>query len=133
MNRIKNNTNNLLTEGYGFISFDVKSLFTNIPLNKKINIILHKIYNENKIATTLKKRTLKKPLHDPCTKTPFFANGELYRQIDGVAMGPPLTPILANIIMIALEDAIITDLLHNDIIKFYVHFLDIKLTSDGTN
>ena len=65
-----------------------------------------------------KKRTLKKLLHDACTKTPFFANGELYQQIDGVAMGLPLNPIPANIIMIALECSY-KDLLHKDIIKFY--------------
>ena len=88
--------------------------------NKTINIILHKIYNENKISTTLKKRTLKKLLHGACTKIPFFANGELYRQIDGIATGSRLSPTLANIIMITLEYAIIKDFLHNDIIKFYV-------------
>ena len=75
VNRIKNIPNNLFAEGYRFIFFDVKSLFTNIPLNKTINIILDKIYNENKILTTLKKHTHKKLLHDACTKTPFFANG----------------------------------------------------------
>ena len=39
----------------------------------------------------------------------IFANGELYRQIDSVAMGSPLSSILANIIMIALEDTIVTN------------------------
>ena len=75
-------------------------------LNKTINIILHKIYHEKKVSTTLK-HTLKKLLHDACTKTPFFANRELYQQIDGIAMGSPLSPNLANIIMIALEDEIV--------------------------
>ena len=67
---------------------------------------------------------MKKLLHDDCTKTPFFANGELYRQIVGIAMGLPLTPTVANIIMIALEDAVLKDLLYNDIIKFCVRYLD---------
>ena len=39
-------------------------------------------------------------------------------------MGSPLSPTLANIITIALEDAIIKDLLHNDNIKFYVRYVD---------
>jgi hypothetical protein len=51
-------------------------------------------------------------------KTAFFANGELYQQIDGVSMGSPLSPTLANIIMIALEDEIIKDLYHSGIITF---------------
>ena len=52
MNRIKNIPNDLFTEGYRFISFDVKSMFTNIHYNTTINIILHKIYNENDIDYT---------------------------------------------------------------------------------
>ena len=40
---------------------------------------------------------------------------------DGVAMGSPVSPTLANVIMIALEDAIVKYLphRHNNIIKFY--------------
>ena len=67
---------------------------------------------------------MKKLLHDDCTKTPFFANGELYRQIVGIAVRIPLCPTLANIIMLALEDAILKDFLHNDIIKFCVRYVD---------
>ena len=97
------------------------NLYSPTLTKQLINIILHKIYNENKIETALKKRKL---LHDACTKAPFFANGELYRPIDSVATSSPLSPTLANIIMIALEDAIIKDLLNNDIIKFYVRYVD---------
>ena len=39
-------------------------------------------------------------------------------------MGSPLSPTLTNIIMIALEDALIKGLLHNDVIKFYVRYVD---------
>ena len=35
-------------------------------------------------------------------------------------MGSPLSPTLANVIMIALEDAIVKYLVQDDIIKFYV-------------
>ena len=40
-------------------SFDVESLFTNVPLQQTINIILDCVYNNKLIATQLKKRTLK--------------------------------------------------------------------------
>ncbi len=43
VDRIKNNPDNLFTDGYRFILFDVKSLFTNIPLHKTVKIILNKI------------------------------------------------------------------------------------------
>ena len=93
--------------------FDVKSLFTNVPLKKTINIILDRIYNKNEINTTLKKRTLKKLLLDCCTKTPFSINGELFKQIDSVAMGSPLGPTLANI-MTTFEDEIVRQLIDSN-------------------
>jgi predicted transcriptional regulator len=114
----------LFTDGYRFIYFDVKSLFPNILLHKTVQIVLKKIYDKNIITTRLKKRTLKKLLLDACTKTQFFANGDLYKQIDGVSMGSPLSPTLANIIMIALEDEIIKDLFENETIKFKIRYVD---------
>ena len=51
---------NIFNDQFKFVSFDVKSLFTNIPLKKTVNIILHRIYNQKDLATSLKKRTLKK-------------------------------------------------------------------------
>ena len=40
-------------EGYQMISFDVVSLFTNVPLQRTIDIILHKVYTEKKIKTKI--------------------------------------------------------------------------------
>ena len=37
-----------ITEGYKMISFDVNSLFTSVPLNETIDIILTKVYDEIK-------------------------------------------------------------------------------------
>ena len=45
-------------DGYMFPSFDVESLFTNVPLQRNINIISDRVYNNKLIATQLKKRTL---------------------------------------------------------------------------
>ena len=50
----------LFDEGYRYFSFDVTLLFTNVPLNKTINIILHRIYKENLVKTNMRKSTLKK-------------------------------------------------------------------------
>ena len=75
VSRIQNIPEQLFRDGYRFVSFDVKSLFTNVPLKKTINIIVDRIYNKQQINTTLKKRTLKKLLLDSCTKTPFSING----------------------------------------------------------
>ena len=53
VSRIQNIPVNLFRDGYRFVSFDVKSLFTNLPLKKTINIILDRIYNKKEINTTL--------------------------------------------------------------------------------
>ncbi len=124
VSRIQNIPVNLFRDGYRFVSFDVKSLFTNVPLKKTINIILDRIYNKKEINTTLKKRTLKKLLLDCCTKTPFSINGELFKQTDGVAMGSPLGPTLANIIMTTFEDEIVRQLIDSNVIKFYARYVD---------
>ena len=121
---INNIPRNLFNDGYGFVSFDVTSLFTNIPLKKTVNIILKRIYKNNLISTTLKKRTLKKLILDSCTKTIFSSNGKLYKQIDGVSMGSPLGPTLANIIMTEFEDIIIKPLTNAGRIKFYKRYVD---------
>ena len=43
-----------------------------------------------------------------CTKNVHnIFNGEIYIQIDGVAMGSPLVPVLANIFMVELEKMLI--------------------------
>ena len=56
-------------------------------------------------------------------KTPFFLNDQLYRQIDGVSMGSPLGPTLADILMTAFEDEIVRPLSSN-VIKFYSRYVD---------
>ena len=73
-----------------FISFDVESLFTNVPISKTINIILKRIYDDKLISTNLRKRTLKKRILNTCTKTAFTFNNKLYEQRDGVSMGSSL-------------------------------------------
>ena len=57
---------------YMFISLDVVSLFTNMPLKKSVNIILKRIYNEKQITTPLSKRSLKKLNLDTRQKNRLF-------------------------------------------------------------
>ena len=92
------------------ISFDVKSLFTNVPLDFTIDLILKRIYKDNEIQTNIKKKEMKQlPLL--CTKNVHFSyNGIIYQQCDGVAMGSPLGPVLAGIFMVHLERTLIPKL-----------------------
>ena len=121
---IKSVPKHLFAEGYQFVSFDVESLFTNVPLKKTVNIILKRIFAENQIQTTLTKRTLKKLILDSCTKTTFSFNKQLYEQVDGVSMGSSLGPVLANIILTEFEKEVVSELIKSGIIKFYQCYVD---------
>ena len=51
----------------------------------------------------------------------------MYKQIDGVSMGSPLEPLLANIFMTELEKDIIQKLIDKKFIKFYSWYVDYTL------
>ena len=80
------------------VSYDVTSLFTNIPLQETIDITINLIFNHNPNLNITKKE-LKKLFLFATSQTHFIFNGKFYNQIDGVAMGSPLAPVLANIFM----------------------------------
>ena len=122
--RIKSIPKQLLEKGYKFVSFDVVSLFTNVPLDFTVKIILNRIYNDKLLRTNICKNTLKKLILDACRKTIFSFNDTLYQQVDGVSMGSSLGPVLANIVMTELESKIIKPLMNKDIIKFYCRYVD---------
>ena len=86
------------------VSFDVTSLFTNIPLDETIDIILNKLFP---ISDTtyhgFNRSTFKEMLQLATHDTHFLFNEKLYKQTDGVAMGSPLGPLFANIFMSHME------------------------------
>ena len=54
-NKIRSIPPEVFNDGYIFASFDMESLFTNVPLQQSINTILEQVYNNKLIATKLKK------------------------------------------------------------------------------
>ena len=123
-NKIKSVPSEMFEERYQFVSFDVEPLFTNVPLNKTINIILDRIYRQKLLKTNLKKRTMKKLLLNSCTKTAFSYDNIFYRQCDGVSIGSSFDPELANIILTEFEKAVVTPLIESGILKFYCRYVD---------
>ena len=81
-------------------SFDVVSLFTNVPLEEVINICADALYRNDDIEpviTTLTESSFKELMRLVTSGVEFSFNGTMFRQIDGVAMGSPLGLTLANI------------------------------------
>ena len=99
----------------------MKSLLTNVPIKRTVDIILREIHQDRVISTNLKKRTLEKLISGKCTKIVFSFNNKFYH---GVSMDSSLGPLLANIIMTGLKDVIIRSLIHNATIKFCSRFVD---------
>ena len=83
-------------------SFDVVNLFTNVPLKKVIDICADAIYHDNwgdiDLPTIgLLEKSFRQLMEKVTSGVEFSFDGIMSRQIDGVAMGSPLGPILANI------------------------------------
>jgi hypothetical protein len=86
------------------VSFDVKSLFTNVPTSETIEIILDLAYRDGaKIFHELTRKELKKLLVIYTQESHFQFNGKYDDQIDGVAIGSPLGPLFANVFMADFE------------------------------
>ena len=84
-------------------SLDVKSLFTNIPLDETINIACDELFKARDIVQKLTKQDFKDLLSTAVKESLFLFNKRYYQQIDGVAMGNPLGPTMANIFMCNFE------------------------------
>ena len=80
-------------------SFDVTSLFTNIPVDETIEIISNHIFANCMYFEGFNRPQFIKLLSLSVKNCHFTFNGRIYQQIDGVAMCSPLGPLFANIFM----------------------------------
>ena len=104
------------------VSFEVKSLFTNVPLEKAIDIILRRIYHDKEINISITKKGMIDLLL-LCTKNVHFTFvGKIYIKIDGFAMGSPLAPVLADIFMVELERIVVPTLPTH--LRFWRRYVD---------
>ena len=104
------------------ISYNATSLFTNIPLQQTIDIAINLIFNHNPDINIARKE-LKKLFLFATSQTDFIFNSKFYNQIDGVAMGFPLAPVLANIFMGFQESKWLNEYNLNKT-KFYLRYVD---------
>ena len=78
-------------------SFDVSSLFTNVPLDETIKICLEALYDQSDYQPLIPKDVFVEMMKSATSSVGFSFNNTMYKQTDGVAMGSPLGPVLANI------------------------------------
>ena len=96
-----------VTTGYQMVSFDVRPLFTNVPLEYTIDSVLKRIYENHEISTSITRNEIGEALL-LCTKNLHFTfRGVVYLQTDRVAMGSPLGQVMAGILMVDLERSLL--------------------------
>jgi hypothetical protein len=101
-------------------SFDVQSLFTNVPLEETVDF-LYEYIMDHPSCSPLPAPVIK-DLILLCTKNiKFYFQDTGYRQFDGVAMGSPLGPTLADLFMAKLEREAAH---HINRLKLYKRYLD---------
>ena len=86
-------------------SYDVKALFTSVPVQPSIQIVKQRLQQD----TTLPQRTsmsisqITSLLEFCLTHTYFLFQGKYYEQVQGAAMGSPISPLIVNIFMEEFE------------------------------
>ena len=84
-------------------SFDIQSLFTNIPLDETINICVDLTFHKNKKVKGRLKRHFKQLFTLSVKSSCFFFNDVYHKQIDDVAIGSPFGPTLTNLFLVYYE------------------------------
>ena len=96
-----------LTEDEEYVSYDVESLFTNVPINDTIDYIIDQIYVQNKLPIICTELIMKRLLLKLSTESTFIFQSNFYKQTDGCTMGGPLSVTLANIYLTKMENEIV--------------------------
>ncbi|XP_046393718.1 uncharacterized protein LOC124161442 [Ischnura elegans] len=78
------------------VSFDVESLFTNVPIDDSLEII-------RGLQTKGFPEDYANLVEFCLRKTYFTWNGQMYEQTEGASMGSPLSPVVANLFMEKFE------------------------------
>ena len=84
-------------------SFDVDSPFTNIPLKETINICTNLLRKNVDVIEGINKSEFENLLSLATQESHCMFNDILYKQKDGVAMGSPLGPTMANVFLLFYE------------------------------
>ncbi|XP_076030363.1 uncharacterized protein LOC143018659 [Oratosquilla oratoria] len=116
---------------------DVGTLFTNIPVGETITIrVILESVDPRDPSLTFPKHVLKSMLETCTQEAPFSSHrGELFRQVDGLAMGSPLGVLFAYMYMAQVEEKVFNRQCSPGIYAMYIDdiFITNKSNQDVTN
>ena len=93
------------------LSFDVKALYTSLPIERTVKIVRTKLEGDESLSesTPLSVDEVLKLL-ELCLKSTYFSfRKKFFHLKDGVAMGSPVSSIVANIFMEDFEERVMAD------------------------
>ena len=115
------------------VSFDVVSLFTNIPVDLAIKVAAKRLRQD---ATLLQRTSL--PVEDIidllsfCLNATYFVfEGCYYQQVFGTAMGSPVSAVIANLVMEEVEQRALASAPVS--LSFWKRFVDDVISAVSTN
>ena len=81
------------------MSYNVTALFTSVPIDPALNIIKDMLVNDDNLRTVLSVQNIIELLGFCLHNTYFSFQNKFYEQVEGAAMGSPVSPIVANLYM----------------------------------
>lgn len=125
-NKLKDIT---LPENSLLASFDVSNMFSNIPYTDCLEII-KKILDAKNINVIIKNEII--TLFELCLSENYFQfENTFYKQKQGLAMGSPLSPLMAELFMEEIEKTIFESPLSQKIFFWYRYVDDILICYSG--
>ena len=105
-------------------SLDVDSVFTNVPVDEVIEICVNKLFKSSQTVSGLNKQQVLEMLSLSTKENFILFDQKFYSHIDGVAMGSPLGPTLANIFLCYHERTWLKNCTKSFKIVYYKRYVD---------
>ena len=107
-----------LEEDEMVVSLDIEGLFTNVPLDDAIELTVNLLYEDDDRAPNFSRSTFRTLLQMVAKDVVLLTHRGTFQQVDGVAMGSPVGPLLANIFVSRFDAEL------GSFSKFYFRYVD---------
>jgi hypothetical protein len=118
-----------LHENHRMITCDIKDLYVNIPIDETIKFLKAKLLRNNNTQITHQIIAL---LKATLSQNYFAFQQKIYQPEQGIAMGSPISSLVAEIFLQHYEDIHIKHLLDTKHIALYTRYVDILIIYDIT-